>query len=131
MQKYLRILPFLAVTAADFWLIPLFMNETNVMLLVLCVMPFVCFVTSYVCGLVCSFQPMYLFGVEMLFLPTVWVYYNESAMVYMLVYAVIAALGCAVGALMKKAFARKTDAAEDASQPEETQDNAAETTTDN
>lgn len=107
MKKYLRILPFLAVTAADFWLVPLLMNETNVMLLVLCVMPFVCFVTSYVCGLVCSFQPVYLLGVELLFLPTVWLYYNESAMIYLLVYAVIAALGCGIGALMKRFFDRK------------------------
>lgn len=127
MKKYLGILPFLAVTAADFWLIPLFLNETNVMLLVLCVMPFVCFVTSYVCGLVCSFQPLYLLGTELLYLPTVWVYYNESALVYMLVYAVIALLGCGIGALMKKAFAQKpeTPAGPDENETETTTDDCA------
>ena len=29
MKKYLRILPFLAVTAADFWILPLFLDATG------------------------------------------------------------------------------------------------------
>jgi len=106
MKKYLRILPFLAVTALDFWVLPLFLNEKNVMLMVLIVMPGICFAAAFLCGLLCSFQPMYLLGTELLYLPTVWVYYNDSALIYLAVYAVIAALGMGSGAMIRAGSGR-------------------------
>lgn len=119
MKKYLRILPFLAVTAADFWILPLFLDAANVMLMILIVMPAVCFGASFGCGLTCGFQPVYLLGTELLYLPTVWVYYNDSALVYLAVYAVIAALGLGIGAMIKAGISR-TDPSETDESPETT-----------
>lgn len=106
MKTYINLLPWLLVTALDFWVLPLFLDAGNVMLMVLIVMPAVCFGASFGCGLTCGFRPAYLLGTELLYLPTVWVYYNDSALVYLLVYAVAAALGLGIGAMIRAGVKR-------------------------
>ncbi len=101
MKNYFKLLPWLLIAALDFWLLPLFLDAANVMLMILIVIPGICFFAALCCGLFCGFQSVYLLGTELLYLPTVWVYYNGSALVYLLVYAVIAALGLGIGAMIR------------------------------
>ncbi len=101
MKTILRIFPWLLVTGLDFWILPLFLNESNVLLMILIVMPGICFFSSLFCGILCGFRPLYLLGTEVLYLPTVWVYYSTAALGYMGVYAVTAVLGLGIGVLLR------------------------------
>ena len=112
---YLPLLPWLLVTALDFWLLPLFLDAGNVMLMILIVMPGICFASSFGCGLFCGFRPVYLLGTELLYLPTVWIYYNDSALIYLPVYAVIAALGMGIGAMIR--FGMKREPSDSETEP--------------
>ena len=107
MKTYINLLPWLLVTALDFWVLPLFLDAGNVMLMVLIVMPGIFFFSSLGCGLFCGFRSVYLLGTELLYLPTVWVYYNNSALVYLLVYAAAAALGLGIGAMIRAGVKRE------------------------
>ena len=81
--KLLNMLPYLIVLAVDFYLLPVAAQNTGAaMLLMLCVMPLV----ALVIGL-------------LLFIPTIFIYYNASAWVYPLFYALLVLVGNLIGRL--------------------------------
>lgn len=93
-----------AVLAADFYLLPLLMRDTGTaMVLMLAVMPLVALVTAVACGLGHGFQPMLPLAAAVLFLPTIFLYYNLSAWVYAPFYGLVTLLGNLLG----RAFYRK------------------------
>lgn len=90
--------PYAAVLAADFYLPPLLARDTGAaMLLMLCVMPLTAFITALACGMRRGFSPLLPAAAFVLFLPTVFLYYNASAWVYAAVYAVVVLAGNGAG----------------------------------
>ena len=99
MKKRLTDLPpYLAVLAADFYLLPLLMRDTgSAMLLMLIVMPLAAFLTGVVCGLREGFVILLPAAAAVLFVPTIFIHYNASAWVYAPVYALIVLAGNGLG----------------------------------
>lgn len=76
------------------------------MLILLVVIPFICFLTSLVYGLINEWNLLYPILVGLLFAPTVFLFYNSSAWVYIIGYAFLSFVGICVGKSMKEG--RKT-----------------------
>lgn len=102
-QKLIALAPYLAVLAADFYLLPLLMVDTgSAMLLMLVVMPVIGFVTGVLCGALRGFEPLLALIALILYLPTLPRYYNWTAWPYAVAYFLILPAGMAVGRLSLK-----------------------------
>ena len=97
----LPLLPCLAVLTALFYLLPLLMRDTgSAMFLMLCVTPLAAFLTGLVYGLRRGFSILLPLAALLLFLPTVFLFYNSSAWVYAPACALIALAGNGAGKLL-------------------------------
>ncbi len=102
-----KILPYLAVMAFAFYALPWFIQDTGSGMLVLLIgIPLFCWNVPFVYGVKHSFFIGWPIGTAVLFLPTVFLFYNSSAMVYVAIYGVMALLGNIIGALVKKLLAK-------------------------
>ncbi len=98
--KLLNMLPYLIVLAVDFYLLPVAAQNTGAaMLLMLCVMPLVAIVTGVAYGLRRGFSIWLAVIALLLFIPTIFIYYNASAWVYPLFYALLVLVGNLIGRL--------------------------------
>jgi hypothetical protein len=96
-------LPFLLVIISAFYLLPPLIGGTGAgMLILLIVIPVICFVCSLSFGIKHSFNIVYVILVALLFIPTIYIFYNNSACVYVLAYGVIALIGNIIGAAICK-----------------------------
>lgn len=96
-------LPFYGALAVDFYVLPLLMKDTgSAMLLLLFVMPLICLVTAVLYGLKNGFRIWFGLLTALLFVPSIFIFYNETAWVYMLVFGALAVLGNAVGLLFHR-----------------------------
>jgi hypothetical protein len=96
-------LPFLLVIVLGFYLLPLLITDTGMaMLLMLVIIPLICFICSVVYGVKHSLNILYAVLVSVLFLPTVFIFYNSTAWVYTVAYGVIALAGNAIGLIFYK-----------------------------
>lgn len=86
--------PFYAALVLDFYLLPALIVDTgSAMVLMLLVMPAVCLITSVIYGMKNGFCYWYGIAAVVLFVPSIFLFYNESAWVYSVLYGVIALLG--------------------------------------
>ena len=100
-KKLTALIPCLAVLAADFYLLPLLARDTGgAMFLMLCVMPLAAFFTGAVYGLRRGFSLLLPLAALLLFLPTIFLFYNSSAWVYAPACALIALAGNGAGKLL-------------------------------
>lgn len=102
-------LPYLAVVAAVFWLVPLALlpagAEAAMWLLagtLLLLNPIVCFTASYLYGLRCGFGWLLPLLDGAVFLPTIFVFYNYTAFAYVISYIAAAFLGAGAAAAARK-----------------------------
>ncbi len=103
MKMIKSMLPFLLITVLAFYLLPLLRSDTgSAILLLLVVIPAICFVCSIIYGVKHSFHIVYSAIVVFLFIPTIFIYYNSTAWVYILAYGVIALIGNVVGMMFYK-----------------------------
>ena len=67
------------------------------------------FVLSIIIGSISKekIKYMYPIGISILFIPSVFIYYNESALIHALWYLVISAIGLILGTIMNKLTNRK------------------------
>ena len=105
MRHTLRpLLPYLIMLAADFYLLPLLIRDTGAaMVLMLCVIPVLAFAVGAAYGVRRGFCPALAVAAALLFLPTVSLFYNETALVYAAVYGLLVLAGNGAG----RAFYRK------------------------
>ncbi len=86
--------PFYAALVLDFYLLPALIVDTgSAIVLMLLVMPAVCLITSVIYGMKNGFCYWYGITAVVLFVPSIFLFYNESAWVYSVLYGVIAFLG--------------------------------------
>jgi len=103
MKKLRDMIPYLAVIILDFYLLPLLIRNTgSAMLMLLVVVPLICFICSLAYGIKNSFHLLYVIVVAILFIPTIPIYYNTTAWVYVFGYGVIALAGNAIGMVFSK-----------------------------
>lgn len=108
MKSRRKEIPLLLLQIFLFYGFPLFAGPTDIMgmvfLLIVCT-----FAIGYFIGLLSVWKWRWLWpaAVSLLFLPTVPIYYNSSAMVHALWYLVISATGLLLGWIIRKLFKMK------------------------
>lgn len=94
-------LPYLLALALDFYLLPCLIRDTgSAMLLMLAVMPLAAFVTAAVYGVRHGLWPPLSVAAGLLFLPSVFLFYNPSAWGYCLFYAGVVLAGNGAGRIL-------------------------------
>lgn len=100
MKVFKGMIPFLAGILAAFYLLPFCMRDTGGAILVLLLaMPILCLAISFAYGRKRGFHPLYPLTVSLCFLPSIRIFYNESALIYVAVYGALALLGSFLGGL--------------------------------
>ena len=90
MKKTREMSVYLIVITLAFYVLPAFINDTGTGIFFLLILtPCICFLTSLIYGIRHSFNLIFIF-------------YNESAAVYVLIYGIIATIGNFLGSLLKK-----------------------------
>lgn len=98
LSKFKRMLPYLFVIALAFYLLPAFGKDTgSFMVILLIAIPLVCFVAALLQGARWGFNVIFSIIVMTLFIPTIFIYYNSSAWIYAIIYALVALIGSALG----------------------------------
>lgn len=86
-----------------FYLVPILIKDTGSgMTILLIVIPLITLITSLIYGLRNTFDFVYPLIVAILFIPTLFIYYNTSAWIYIIVYSVIAVIGELIGKILPK-----------------------------
>ena len=103
MKKYVREFVILLLQLSLFYLFPLFMYLYEPIGMVM-FMLFATVILSAVLAIVSKNKIKYLYPIviAVLFLPTVFIYYNDSALVHSLWYFTVSAIGMLVGAVVAK-----------------------------
>ena len=103
MKKIREMSVYLIVITLAFYVLPAFINDTGTGIFFLIILtPIICFVTSIIYGIRHSFNLIFLLIIMILFIPTIFIFYNESAAVYVLIYGINAVIGNLLGSLIKK-----------------------------
>ena len=98
-----KALLWLAPDAAAFYLLPLFMRDTGgAIYLLLSILPMVSLAISIICGVKCGFVWWFGIAAGLLFLPSIFLYYNETALVYALIYGVLSEVGVLLGGFVAR-----------------------------
>ena len=98
MEKIREMSLYLIVIMLAFYVLPVLINDTGTGIFFL----LICFLTSLIYGIRHSFNLIFLLLIMILFVPTIFIFYNESAAVYVLIYGIIATTGNLLGSLIKK-----------------------------
>ena len=100
MKVFKNMVPFLVGIVATFYLLPLFMRNTvGAMMVLLFAMPVLCFAISFAYGRMRGFNALYPVAVGLCFLPSIWIFKNESALIYDAIYGAFDHLGSFLGGL--------------------------------
>lgn len=110
MKKSVKsIILFLFLNIAIFYILPSLIVDTgSAMIVLLAILPLSCLLVAVIYGCLNSFHISYPLLVVLAFTPTIWIYFNESAWVYISVYGAIALIGNLLGAGIYKSRNHKT-----------------------
>lgn len=102
-KKLLALLPYAITLAIAFYVLPLFIKDTGSgMFMLLLVIPLLTFVCAIVYGVRQGFDFLLTIAAIILFAPTIFIFYNTSAWIYIIAYAVIALVGNGIGRIFHK-----------------------------
>ena len=103
MDKIKNNLVYYFIVFIAFYLFPMLIKDTGSgMFILLIVIPLITFITSIIYGLKNTFDFLYPLIIAILFIPTLFIYYNISAWTYIIVYSVIAVVGELLGKALQK-----------------------------
>lgn len=103
MKKLLVLLPYLVVMLVSFYILPLLLVDTgSAMLIMLVAIPLITLICSLVYGVHQGFNLLFPIITMVLFAPTVIIFYNLTAWVYIIVYGGIVLVGNAIGNVFYK-----------------------------
>ena len=103
MKKYLKEIIVLLIQLFMFYIFPMFAGPTDVMGMV-----FLIWVSTIILGLIITLisnkkiKYLYPIIIAILFIPSVFIYYNESALVHSLWYLVSSSVGVLIGTIIYK-----------------------------
>ena len=102
-MKLKPMIPYLIVNIIAFYLLPIIIKDTgSAMAVMLFGIPLICLLTAIFYGIKNSFNFIYPLIVAILFAPTIFIFYNSSASVYVIGYGITALVGNFVGKLFYK-----------------------------
>lgn len=106
MKKYWKESIILLIQLFMFYLFPLFAGPTDIMGMVF-LMLLATLLLSFAMGIVSKSRIKYAYPamIALLFIPTVWIYYNKTALIHAGWYLVIAFIGLVLGLVVRKIFA--------------------------
>lgn len=103
MEGTRKMLPYLAVIIFSFYVLPLLIQDTGSgMSILLFGIPMICLIVSFTYGIKNLFNWLFPLLVMLLFVPTMFIFYNESASIYILAYGIISIIGNFIGSLFSK-----------------------------
>lgn len=89
---------YVVLLLVDFYLLPLLIKDTGSgIFLLLIMMPSLVFLGAVIYGLRCGLHWFLSLAAAVLFLPSIFLFYNESAWIYSVIYGAVAAAGNGVG----------------------------------
>ena len=103
MKKIQNQIPYLLFMVLAFYGFPLIDRESG-MLTLLILFPLVCLLSAFVYGVKYSFSLVYSILIMVVFIPTIFIFYNETASIYVGIYGVISIIGNLLGTFIKKIF---------------------------
>lgn len=106
MKKIQNQFPYLLIIMLAFYGLP-FINRESGMVTLLILFPLVCLLSAVVYGVKHSFSLVYSILVMALFIPTIFIFYNETASFYIGAYGVISLVGNLLGSFIRKIYNRK------------------------
>ena len=102
-KRLIALIPYMIILILNFYLLPLLVKDTGMaMLIMLCIIPAITFCCSVAYGVRQGFNLNLCVTVALLFVPTIFIYYNYTAWVYIVVYALISLVGTGIGRLFYK-----------------------------
>lgn len=102
-KKILALIPYVAALIMIFYLLPLVVKNTGfAMLMMLIITPLLTFMCTVIYGVRQGFDFILPIITIVLFAPTIFIFYNLSAWIYIVVYAVIAFIGNGIGRIFYK-----------------------------
>lgn len=103
MEKMKNMLPYLLVIIIDFYVLPFIIRDTGSgMIMLLIVMPVICFISAVIYAFRNGFHLLFAIMTALLFIPTIFIFYNFSAWIYIVSYGITALLGNMLGLALKK-----------------------------
>ena len=108
MKKYFKEIAILIAQLLMFYVFPLTAGPTDAMGMVFLIIV-ATFVLAIIMGSVSKKKAKYAYPllVSVLFIPSVFIYYNDTALIHSIWYLVISSVGLLIGALMQYFFSRK------------------------
>ena len=103
MDKLKKNMVFYLLLLVDFYIIPWLIKDTgSAMIIMFVIIPIICLITSIFYGIRNGFDFWYILIVAIMFTPSIFIFYNASAWVYVVGYAVIALLGNLIALPLRK-----------------------------
>lgn len=101
MKKFLKEIIVLLLQLSVFYICPLFAGPADLIGLVFLIITLT-FILSILLGMISKQKIKYLYPIiiAILFLPTVFIYYNESALIHSIWYLVISPIGLIIGSII-------------------------------
>jgi len=102
-QKYLKEIIILVIQLFMFYIFPLFAGPTDAIGMVFIII-ITTFILSLIIGTISKQKIKYLYPIiiSILFIPSVFIYYNESALTHSIWYLVISTIGIMFGTIVNK-----------------------------
>ena len=108
MKKYIKEIIVLSIQLFMFYIFPLFAGPTDAMGMVLIII-ISTFVLSILIASISKEKLKYLYPliIAVLFIPSVYIHYNDSALIHSVWYFVVSSIGMCIGTIIYKLFNRK------------------------
>ena len=102
MKRYLKEIIILLIQLFMFYIFPLFAGPTDAIGMVILIL-LATILLSFILGVISKEKIRYLypFSVAIMFIPSVFVYYNESALVHSLWYLIVSIVGLLIGIIIE------------------------------
>lgn len=102
MKKYFKEIIILLIQIFMFYIFPLFSGPTDAMGMVILII-LITFILSLLLGILSNNKIKYLYPIviSIIFIPSILIYYNESALIHSLWYLVVSLIGLCLGLVIK------------------------------
>jgi hypothetical protein len=101
-----KLIPYTIILAIVFFLIPIITKtDTRIELMITLLIvlnPVACLGTGAIFGIKHGFKWYFLMIVILLYIPSAYVFYNSSAVLYFVIYLIFSAVGIGIGCLLRK-----------------------------
>ena len=103
MNKFKKNIVFYLLLILDFYIVPWFIKDTGTAMIVMFMaVPLICLAISIFYGMRNGFDFWYILIAAVMFTPSIVLFYNATAWIYIIIYAAIALVGNVIGLTFRK-----------------------------